>query len=363
MIKKANIITFHCVPNYGAVLQAYALQEVLKRYIEDVEILDYRPQKLIDEYKVINFYSIFSVMMTVWSALPFINKKRKFNQFMNDYLSISKEKGKTNNDFKSLNTDLLVLGSDQVWNPDITGGFDKLFFGNVSCSSKYKVVSYAASLGKSNFSQSEKEIMKELLLNVDKISVREPDAKNIIDELIENKSQVVVDPTILAGKSCFKPLVKNVREKPYVLLYSLNGYKETEALAIKVSKYLGIQLIELSGRRKPLVKKKHKAMYDAGPIEFVSYIANANYVITDSFHGSVFSLLFHKDIFTVPHKTRGSRTKNLMKIANLEDRLIDHFDKVIFNKSIDWNLVDERLEKERKESLKFIEDFLKEYNE
>lgn len=359
MIKKAEIVTFHCVPNYGAVMQAYALQEVLKQYIKNVEILDYRPQQLTKEYKTLSFYSIFSLLSTLWSSMPYMRKKSKFDKFMKEKMVLSTEKGDKDSMFKDLKTDLVVLGSDQVWNPDITGGFNNMYFGSIPSNFKFKVISYAASMGKSNFTEEEKSDMKKLLLNIDKISVREPDARNIVDDILDRKeSSVVVDPTILAGKDYFEPLVQEVKEEPYVLLYSLNGYSETEALAKKISKYFNLKLIELSGRRKPLIKKKHKAMYDAGPIDFISYIANASYVVTDSFHGSVFSLLFHKNILTVPHKSRGSRTKNLMSIVNLNDRLIDHFDKNVINKEIDWDLVEKKLDVEREKSLKFIKDFL-----
>ena len=139
---------------------------------------------------------------------------------------LSNEKGTKYYDFKSLKTDLFVLGSDQIWNPDITSGFDNVYFGNIPCESQVKIISYAASLGKSNFSELDRINMRQLLSNIDKISVREPDAKKIIDELLtESESTVVVDPTILAGKSYFEPLIKKINEEPYVLLYSLQGIK------------------------------------------------------------------------------------------------------------------------------------------
>lgn len=355
MSKKVSIVTFHCVPNYGAALQAYAMQEVLKRYFENVEILDYRPDRITKEYSTISCYSVFSFVMTLWSANSFVRRKKRFSQFIKKYMQLSYINGNVNENFEQYQTDMFILGSDQIWNPDITGGFDKTYFGDISCKVKPVVVSYAASIGKKSLSDGEQEKMKEMLKKVDKISVREPEAQEIVQGITRKDVSLVVDPTILAGRQYFEKFVNENKGKPYVLFYSLNGYKETEAMAEKIARYDKLQLIELSGRRKPLLKKNHRAIYDAGPKEFVSYIANADYVVTDSFHGTVFSLLFHKKIITIPHKTRGGRTKNLMCMAGLQERLTDRFDKVVVEKEINWGMVDKNLQIEREKSIDFLE--------
>lgn len=355
MSKKASIITFHCVPNYGAVLQAYALQETLKDYFENVEIINYCPNTLLDEYKIINFYSIFSVVATLWSSVSYKRKCKKFLAFSKIRLRLSQTKGSTLDDFVDYKTDYVFVGSDQIWNPDITGGFDNVYFGKLSTVFKPIIVSYAASIGKSLLNDDEIEQMGKLIQGVDFISVREPEAQTLIDSSFHRESDVVVDPTILAGRDCFQGLVSKIDNKPYVLLYSLNGYSETESMAEKIARYLRLDLIELSGKRKPFFKKNHRSIYDAGPEEFVSYIANAQYVVTDSFHGTVFSLLFHKNMITIPHKTRGGRTRNLMSIAGLNDRLMDTFDRDVIERVICWEKVDEKLAVEREKARHFIE--------
>jgi len=358
MNKKASIVTFHCVPNYGAVLQAYGLQEVLKKYFDDVEIIDYCPESLTNAYKVINSNSMFSLAATAWAALPFKRKCAKFEEFRKTRLSLSVKHGKNLTGFAGHDTDYIFVGSDQIWNPDITDGFDPAYFGQIGTYSK--VVAYGASVGKPALNNGEKEQLYKLLESIDSLSVREPDAKDLLPPAFRTETEVVVDPTILAGKDCFQELVRAPVGRPYVLMYSLNGSRETAAVAEKAAKHLHVDLIELSGRRKPFVPGSHKAIYDAGPEEFVSLIAHAEYVVTDSFHGAAFSLLFHKEMIALPHKTRGGRTRNLMSIAGLSERLTDRFDRQLADRPVSWDQVDERLAAERRKSISFIERAIKE---
>lgn len=359
MNKKASILTFHCVPNYGAVLQAYALQEVLKIFFDEVEILDYRPNNLTREYNVINYYSVFSVAATLFSSNSFKKKKQHFFEYEKKYLNLSYQHINNISALKNYKTDALFLGSDQIWNPDITNGFDKAYFGKFDIVDSAKVISYAASIGKNSFTNTQSYILNYLLNGIDAISVRESQAKDILQNLCDKSIEVVADPTILAGREYFDCMVTKKEKKPYVLLYSLNGYEETEKLAESVAEFKGLKLIELSGRRKPILKPHHKAIYDAGPEEFISYIANAEFVVTDSFHGTVFSLLYHKNFLTVPHKTRGARIVNLLNVADVSSRLTDKFSEDIASSKINWEKVDENLNVERKKSYEFIEKAIK----
>jgi len=359
MNKKASILTFHCVPNYGAVLQAYALQEVLKNFFDEVEILDYRPNNLTREYNVINYYSVFSVATTLFSSSSFKKKKQRFFEYENKYFNLSSQHIINISSLKNYRTDALFLGSDQIWNPDITNGFDKAYFGKFDIADSAKVISYAASIGKNSITNTQSYILNHLLNGIDAISVRESQAKDILQNLCDKSIEVVADPTILAGREYFDCMVTKKEKKPYVLLYSLNGYEETEKLAEDVAEFKGLKLIELSGRRKPILKPHHKAIYDAGPEEFVSYIANAEFVVTDSFHGTVFSLLYHKNFLTVPHKTRGARIVNLLNVADVSSRLTDKFSEDIASPKINWEKVDENLNVERKKSYDFIKKAIK----
>ena len=203
MNKKASILTFHCVPNYGAVLQAYALQEVLKNFFDEVEILDYRPNNLTREYNVINYYSVFSVAATLFSSSSFKKKKQRFFEYENKYFNLSSQHIINISSLKNYRTDALFLGSDQIWNPDITNGFDKAYFGKFDIADSTKVISYAASIGKNSFTNTQSYILNYLLNGIDVISVRESQAKDILQNLCDKSIEVVADPTILAGREYF----------------------------------------------------------------------------------------------------------------------------------------------------------------
>ena len=145
MNKKASILTFHCVPNYGAVLQAYALQEVLKNFFDEVEILDYRPNNLTREYNVINYYSVFSVAATLFSSSSFKKKKQRFFEYENKYFKIVEDKNYGNEDvtvkalkkasFEIEKGELAIIlgpsGAGKTTCLNILGGIDKASGGSV----------------------------------------------------------------------------------------------------------------------------------------------------------------------------------------------------------------------------------------
>ena len=219
MNKKYNILTFHCVPNYGAVLQAYGMQEYLKKYTEDVSIIDYRPNYLLKEYKYINTYSLKSVAFSFLSLFSYGIKRKKFDKFISEGFSLTEKMYNSNRELSELKPDYLFLGSDQIWNPQITNGFDPAFFGELNTVNHPVVISYAASLGKGSFSSDEKEELKSLVSGLDYVSVREEEAKNILGELTSKDIEVVCDPTILAGRECFDKFIKPVKHKKYLLFY------------------------------------------------------------------------------------------------------------------------------------------------
>ena len=353
MKTKASIVTFHCVPNYGAVLQAYALQKVLETMCDEVEVLDYRPKGLFLSYKNIVTNNFFSLVKSLYNLFPFLKKKYRFNKFIKHNIKLSKET------FKKLenvncNSDYIFLGSDQIWNPDILKKLDPVYFGMFSKKAGTIVSSYAASMGKTTLNKAEMNFFSVALRELDYISVRENEAERIIRSLSDKPISVDIDPTILAGSKAFNEFIKIKKERPYVLLYSLNGRKEPLALAYKIAKYLDLDLVELSGVRKPLYINNHKTIYDAGPEEFISYIHNAEYVITDSFHGCVFSILFHIPFVTMPPSERSSRIINLLRVAGIENRIIYNFDRDVILNKIVWEKVDSNINDSRMKSLNYI---------
>lgn len=358
MKKKATIITFHAVQNYGAIMQAYGLQEVLKLFFKEIEFLDYRPKYVYDSYKLFQTFTVPSLVRSILSFNSRFKKKNRFSRFLKANLKFSEVTGESYDAFSNYHTDYLFLGSDQIWNPEITKGFDPVYFGSFLDTKNIKIVSYAASFGSSTFSDEEKTCIKEYVDKIDMLSVREDAASDLLKSM-GYAVDVVVDPTILAGAECYKKHIVPINEPKYVLLFSLSQNEESVKHAMKIAKYLGVELIEVTNGRKPLFKKNRKIIYDAGPEEFLSYIYNAEYVVTDSFHGTVFSILFHRPFSTIIHKTRGERMRTLLKNVGLTNRLSCDFDKQLLHDSIDWAKVESKIFDLREESLRFIERLIK----
>lgn len=351
--KKTLIITFQCCPNYGAVLQAYALQEYLKTLSLDVEILDYRPESLTKQYVYINTYSIASIVMSLWSLPWYYRKKLAFKRF-EQYLNLTSKTYYSKNNIDMQHIDYCFLGSDQIWNPEITSGFDPVYFGNVSLSSNSKLIAYAASIGKASFAPEEVGIFKTLMSKIPHVAMREDEAQDLVLRTTGVKTSVVVDPTILAGTECFKKFIYKVKYSKYVFVYRLCSDSKTIELAYDVARRKGLKVIEISGLRRGLRNSKHKVIYDAGVEDFLSLLFYADYVVTDSFHGTAFSVLFHKQFITLPHKTRGGRMKSLLSKVNLLGRISSKVSDNLLDNIVNWDDVDKRLDEIRAFSQTYI---------
>ena len=355
MQKKALIVTFHCVPNYGAALQTYGLYWFLKKIFQDVEVLDYRPSSLTGDYKYISTHSLRSFVATLWSLPTFWRKRRRFANFVGR-MSLSATVCHSSAEIKETDAQYCFVGSDQIWNPDITKSFDEVYFGKIPHKGALTVISYAASLGKDTFTSSELAQMFSLLKGVSSISVREDSAKVLLEDKLGVQACVVLDPTLLVGTPCYKDFVVDPNRDDYLFIYALsqNTTEQARAVARKIANAKGLQIVEVSGGRKRLKRTSHKVIYDASPAEFLSLLANAKYVVTDSFHGTAFSLLFHRQFTTIPHKTRGGRMVSLLTLAGLKHRLTEQPSQEIIEETIDWSAVDSRLEIARKQSEDFI---------
>lgn len=351
--KKALITTFHFCPNYGAMLQAYALQEYLRTLFLEVRVLDYRPRPLLNQYRYINTYSFASILMSLWSLPTFFRKKLAFKRFEKN-LSLTSGRFYCKEEITFQPFEYFFLGSDQIWNPDITDGFDSVYFGDISKPSDSHTIAYAASIGKSVFTEKESTQFKQLIKGISKIAMREDDAQELVRIETGEETVVVVDPTLLVGGECFRKFIHNVNCSGYILVYTLGEESRVIDIANEVSKTKGFKVIQVSGLRKGFRKSKHKVIYDAGIEDFLSLIYHADFVVTDSFHGTSFSILFHKEFITIPHKTRGGRILSLLSKTNLLTRLSQKVSDSLLTNPIDWVDVDNRLERMRTESKEYI---------
>jgi hypothetical protein len=351
---KIGILTFHRALNYGAVLQMYALQTVLIRENHHVEFLDYRNTYLERKYKSINFRVFFERKNIFKSLKMFINKlltcsltdlkRTNFKLFIDNYIKISNIQFTSSEEIPK-KYDVYVVGSDQVWNTVLTGGFDDVYF-FTGLKNKIKI-SYAASLEGYNhqFIKNNKEKYKKLLSNFNHISVREKEVNNLLQPIVNKAITTVLDPTLLLNVNDYDSITLEPKEKDYLIIYHLVWHQELIDTAKKIAEARKLEIIEIHAGVKPF-KKTNRHKQTLSPAEFLGYFKNASFVVTTSFHGTCFSIIYKKD-FYVLNKSASARQKNILKELNIEDRIIFSNTEAKADLVVDYKLVYPKLEKLR----------------
>lgn len=357
-MKKIGILTFHRALNYGAVLQAYALEKKIKDLDKEscVELIDYRCRKIENSRNIKSKLKPFSLKNTIKSG-ALIWKVKKFNNFLN-VMKISKEKYYENN-MRNIDNeyDKVIVGSDQVWNYTLT---DKDYTYLLNFIEKdEKKYSYAASIGLKNFAEEEK-IYSEYLKRFNKISVRERESEAILNDIGVNINGVHLDPTLLlTGKEWLEELnVKKECKEKYILVYNIPKPNKMLEVAEELSNKTNCKIIFIPNGIMP--KSKNGKIVFPNVKKFIELFANAEYVITNSFHGTVFSILFEKK-FLVELQENGkanARIETLLKICNLENKILNINNNDEICNEINWKIVNEGLSKARKESEKYLLEIL-----
>ena len=358
---KIGILTFHCAHNYGAVLQCYALQQYLKGCGHEVSVIDYRPKYLLrgyEKFSLRNWLSpnLFRTIKKMFTE-PFLLKDRirrwnEFNEFICGFNLYPVDKFKKKNGF-----DKVIYGSDQIWNTFLTGGkVDGHYWGQYS---PHKSISYAASMGEYRPSSEELAQIQSFLNSFLSLSVREQEIQELLQPLTSNKIELVCDPVFLLSKDQWDRLTQQQRntKEPYVLCYNLFQSPECKKQAEIVSKHLGIKLLEIVGA---ITSDSYKSdiIRSIGPLAFVEYIKEASFVVTSSFHGTAFSLIFQRPFYVIGLKQRAGRVQSLLKIANLESRLLSCVTTEVISK-IDYTTAEKLLQRYIDDSKTYIMNSLK----
>lgn len=360
-MKKIKIITFHSAHNYGAILQVYALQRVLSEE-NNVEVINYRNNNIDNTYKLINPETLKTIIKSITKNILYfhrnITRYNKFENIIKEKLNLTKKynsEEEIKKDFPK--ADIYITGSDQVWNTSITKGLQDSYTLNFGDDSTRRI-SYAASIGKSKLTDAEKEVFKEKILKLDYISVREEDAKKILTPVINKPIEVVLDPTLLISKEEWQNEIKNIKKEKeeYILAYTVGADDEYYKIINELSKKTNLRVIHFETRNKK-IKNVLRNAYTSDPFEFINLIKNAKYVVCTSFHATVFSIIFNKKFFVIPHKITGSRVYNLLNKLEIENRAVknlEEFKKIDYDEEINYEKTKILLEKERNKSLDWI---------
>lgn len=360
--------------NYGSVLQAYALQEILRNdYNIDYEILcqfeknSGSIKNIVRSLKNIGLKKTINKLIWKFSFSKIRERNRAIQNFINNKLIISKANYNINT-IESANDvyDGFICGSDQIWNPNLPGA-TSIYRLTFAQKDKLKIA-YAPSIGVTEMSSELKEKYKADLSSFNALSCREEQGTRFLNSFLEKPNcQTVLDPTLLIDRKVWDQLSEfRICNEKYVFAYILRGTKKQRKIIEDYAKKNGLKLVTI-----PFLDSEKIEMYDftfgdikvwkASPIDFISLIRHSEVVFTDSFHCMVFSCLYHKLFYGFQKigKSQNTRLYELQKMFHINNRIItsDTSLESIPN-SIDWNLVDKILTNMKETSKKYLNNAL-----
>lgn len=383
MIKKIGCVIAYKKnhTNYGTSLVGYALVKKMQQLGYDVEIINYVKRLSFSEKIVIAinqfrvqgiklFLKRFESRPTCQAYVEGIKtrtksveayKHNKLIPLFHDYVG-----------YKSLvegsrKYDAVVVGSDQVWLPH---GLKTKFFNLLFVDDDVRKISYASSFGVSEIPSFQKRDTAHYLNRFYRVSVREQKGKKIVDTLSKNKATVVADPTLLLNADDWSNEVKDAKvdtSAPYIFCYFLGVNPDAREAANELKAQTGMKIIALRHMDEFVESDEQfgdEAPYAVDPNDFVKYIKDAEYVLTDSFHCSAFSIQFHKKFMTFYRFAigakggRNSRIDSLFNVLGIPRDHIYQGNVQNVNKPIEWNVVEERLQAFRNDSVEYLKSSL-----
>lgn len=371
---KVGILTFHNAHNYGAVLQAYALKTCVKQLGHEVRIVNYRnpkiqsgyPKQLPPKFTKTTLHPknwkqfIYDTLRGFYGQKEWTKRWQSFEKFIGTQLLDGQDKIIGMQDFESLGLDACLLGSDQIWSSFLTGALDPVYFGKFK--KKERIISYAASLANGSIPVEEEEAFLELTKNIDILSVREEKLAANLNKITGREVTTTIDPTLLLEAKDYEQMlpkepVREVPKEPYIFAYFVVEEQAVSDCAKALAKKCNLPLYELHYYHMPECSEPNQYA-DLGPGEFLDYIKHAEYVVTNSFHGTVFSILYGRKFFSV-YKKNG-RVDNLLGFLDIPERHVETPDQIDAKQSIDYEKVFEKLAVYRRESIDFLRESLSE---
>lgn len=353
-------ITCQNADNYGARLQAYALAEYLTRQGHEVNVIDYRPP-----------YMTFKTRLWYWPgnsikewAKLFLRMRQRcmdikrheiFDTFSKSYLPLTEiyhsiEELRLNPPL----ADVYIAGSDQIWNTTFANGTDSAYYLDFGDKAT-KRVSYAASFATKNIAQEKIDFVRNKLRNLDSISVRETSALSLLHSLGNLKGKVVLDPVFLLTAEDWNNLFPvESFAGDYILVYDFMRSKTVKKIAQRLSALTGSKIYSIGAYKLDYADKNFIC---ASPVQFVGLIKQSRCVLSNSFHGTAFSLIYRRNFFVVDREDGlNERMADLLDRFELQERLITSSvtDKILL-KSVDYNKVDNSIKKEFISSKEFLE--------
>lgn len=364
---KVAVITRHAITNYGSLLQAFATQQVIENLGHECEIIDY----IRDDESYTQHEKTLLARKTEWNRNPIkkaiylalrqpesIASGRRFKAEQSKYLHLT---GKYTSPEQLLKdkpiADVYMTGSDQVWGPVENGTYDSSYCLSFTDEADKKIA-YAASFGRTEMTEDNETFFKKWLSQYRHIGVREDSAVSILSRMGIDSVQVL-DPTLLLDSAFWSKIARPIREKKYILVYQLHNDKRVGIYATQVAKSFGLPLIRVSTSFHQ-ISREGKFIWCPDVGEFLSYIKNAECMITDSFHGTAFAINFNTPFVEVlPNNRTGTRNMSILKLTGLSDRILtDDEDMTLAKEEIDYSSANQIIGQKRKESLNVLKNMI-----
>ncbi|GAB6069236.1 polysaccharide pyruvyl transferase family protein [Thiomicrorhabdus hydrogeniphila] len=377
---KIGILTFHFSKNYGALFQAYALRKWLQEQGHEAEFINYQPEHLESGGKI-SFKTLFSKSTLKVVFLKTIelreklfgnkNVKQGFDKFHENVLSVKRTAFKSKEELEACNfeLDLLICGSDQIWNPSDHFGVDPVYFLDFKTHSSPKKISYAASFGRSEIPKYFHDEISALINKLDAISVREKSGVELVEKLTGKTSSLVPDPTLLLSdySQLFEPY--KTKSEDFVFCYYLRSKKTVDKVAQHVSDFYQLPIYS--------PHNPHRRWTEIGetiypsPKQWLYLLNKSKFVVTNSFHGTALSILLNKPFVVVGigggRAKYNERVLNLLTQLGLESRIITEYSTKsvaeLIKIDIDWDLVNQKVQTLRSTGEAFLLFNLEQINE
>lgn len=365
---KVNVITRHFPANYGSLLQAIATQKIIESLGFECEIIDYIPKAetgariaftQLKGKKSWNNNILKKVLYVMGREPENLIMYHKFESMRKDYLYMTNRCADAHelNALFSDKNEIFMTGSDQVWGPTSTGLYDPAYFLSFIPDGKKKVA-FAASFGKTDFTNEIITEYNKYLKKYDKIAVRENSAVKLVNEMGLQAEQVL-DPTLLLTAEEWQKYITDVKHNDYVLVYQIHNNPSLDQYAVKFAEKAGLPLIRVSAMLHQ-VTRGGKFVWLPKIDKFLSLIKNAKYMVTDSFHGTAFAINFNIQFVDIlPDTGTSGRNQSILELTGLKNRIVTDLTNFKFiYEEIDFSNVNKIIAEQRMNSLNVLKNML-----
>ena len=339
---KIYIITIHCIHNFGSIFQSYGLVKYLRDQGYDANLVDYRPAYYSKGRSVIR-----RVISIATHPFSYLQQSHKYQSFINKYIPKTKKVYHNLQELYKLGEEdaVFVAGGDQLWNSFHMCGRDDSY--KLTFVKNRKKIAYGTSMGRNSFSEDELKIVAEKIADFTSIGLREQSTVTMLQPFTPTNVYHAVDPVILLSKQHYMQFVGNKRliKEPYMLVYLANKSIILSQLVKKVSLTRNLKIAHVCGVRK-------KCDYDyflksTGPEDLLNLIYYADFVVSASFHATLFSLLFNKQFYALlPEAGTNTRIEDLLSFYSLSNRIIksvEDIQTIDVNEDLDFSEVNSKM--------------------